>query len=397
MTWRYSLIIPIAALAYLAGANAVVNATRVGAPGTALAIDASDGGALVAQSNQKWAAGVQQGKVLDLSGAARKALRTAPLSGGALRLMGYGADTKGDAKRAERLNLLATKVTQREKGAQLWLMEAAVARNDIKGALARYDFLLATDNSVRDQLFRQLALALADPEIRVAFIPYIRKAPSWLLAFVSHAVGNSPAPEVISYTIRQASGLPKTKDARGVETALLSRLFAMNKFAEARAFYGTLDGSNAKVAVSTAFDDESTNVRFAPMTWAIERSANAGADFSGKGEDRSVRAFALSGEAGTVAYKHLFLAPGTYRFVTAQQIITNSANARATWVVRCMTDAQQAVLYQHAIIRGTRAAAPSGTFTVPTSCTAQRLDLSLTGGDDSSGLELNITGVGIGI
>ena len=98
MTWRYSLIIPIAALAYLAGANAVVNATRVGAPGTALAINASDGGALVAQSNQKWAAGVQQGKVLDLSGAARKALRTAPLSGGALRLMGQARRTPQPAR-----------------------------------------------------------------------------------------------------------------------------------------------------------------------------------------------------------------------------------------------------------------------------------------------------------
>jgi hypothetical protein len=357
MKWRYGLIIPTAALAYLASANALVNATRVGAPGTALSMNGSDGGALVAQSNQKWAAGAQQGRVLDLSVPAQMALRTAPLSGGALRLMGYGADLKGDAKRAERLNLLAIRVTQRENGAQLWLMEAAVARNDVKGALARYDILLATDLSVRDQLFPQLALALSDPEIRAAFIPYVRKAPSWLVPFVSQAAGGSPAPDVMSYTIRTAGGLPNTAAARASETNLMAHLFAKQKFAEAHAFYVTLSGATAKVPVSTSFDDASTDVRFVPMTWYLERRANAGADFMGKGLDRSIRAFALSGEIGMVAFKHLFLAPGTYRFVTSQKIVMNSANARATWAVRCMTDANQAVLYQHDLIRSSRSAA----------------------------------------
>jgi hypothetical protein len=396
MKWRYGLIVPVVAVAYLAGANALVNATRAGAPGTALSVNASDGGALVAEANQKWAAGVQQGKVLDLSAPAQKALRTAPLSSGALRLMGYGADVKGNAKRAERLNLLATKVTRREKGAQFWLMEAAVARNDVKGALARYDVLLTTDYAIRDQLFPQLALALSDPEIRSAFVPYVRKAPSWLMHFVAYSAGESSAPEALSYAIRQAGGLPKTEDARRVETALLAQLLAKQRFPEARAFYATLRGADAKVTISSAFDDANTEARFAPLTWYFEKGANAGSDLVGKGTSRAMRAYALSGETGVVAQKYLFLAPGTYRFTSEEQISVNSANARAFWTVRCFSQKDTPSVMQHDVIRSTQIAVQKASFVVSTQCAAQRLELSLSGGDGAAGFEVQINRVSIG-
>lgn len=395
MKWRYGLIIPTLALAYLAGANALVNATRLGVPGTALSINASDGGALVAQSNQKWAAAAQDGKVLDLSAPAQKALRTAPLSAGALRLMGYGADVKGDAKRAERLNLLATKVTPREKAAQLWLMEASVARNDVKAALARYDVLLTTDLAVRDQLFPQLALALSDPEIRTAFVPYIRKAPSWLLHFAAYTAGESPTPDALSYAIRQAGGLPATEDARRVETVLLAQLLAKQKFPEARAFFTTLRGADAKVTVSSSFDPVNTDARFVPMTWYLEKGANAGADLTSKGTTRAIRAYALSGESGVVAQKYLFLSPGAYRLNTKAQISVGSANARAYWIVRCFKQNDAPSVLQYEIIRSKQTAFQQAEFTVSTQCAAQRLELSLAGGDDVTGLEVQINSISI--
>ena len=116
MNWRILLMLPIAGLAYLAGANAVVNATRVAAPDVALKLSSQDGAALASKANLQWAEAAQKGKMLDQTKAGKAALTDAALLPAALRLMGYGADLAGNQKRAETLNLLATRVSRRESG-----------------------------------------------------------------------------------------------------------------------------------------------------------------------------------------------------------------------------------------------------------------------------------------
>ena len=244
--------------------------------------------------------------------------------------------------------------------------------------------------------FPLLATGLSDPEIRDAFVPYVRKAPNWLIGFVGYAAGSSPAPDALSYALRQAGGLPKTDDARNAESGLLVQLLAKQKFSEARAFYLTLQGAEGQVTVSSAFSAAGTEPRFAPMTWQLERGANIGADLAGSEKARELRVFAMSGESGLAANKYLFLSPGSYSFAPRYKVTMNSANARASWAIRCMTSADTPVIYQHDMIRSARAAAPAGSFTVSANCPVQRLDLNLSGGDDTGGLEMVISQAAIG-
>ncbi len=395
MNWRI-LIFPRAGLAYLAGTNAIVNVTRVAAPDFALKLRPQDGGALAARANLQWTQAAQAGKLVDQTRAAKAALKDAALLPAALRLAGFGAGVTGDQKKAETLNRLATRVSRRESAAHLWLMEAAVARNDVKAVLARYDMVLRTDATAREKLFPLLATALSDPEIRDAFVPYVREAPNWVIPFVSYAATFSPAPDGLSYALRQAGGLPKNEEARSVESGLLAQLLAKQKFAEARAFYLTLRGAVGQVTVSSALNAASTDARFAPMTWQLERGANVGAELGGDEKARELRVFALSGESGLAASKYLYLSPGNYRFLPRYAVIVNSANARAVWAIRCMASADALVIYQHDMIHSPRAAPPIADFTVDAGCPVQRLELNVAGGDDAAGLEMVISQAAIG-
>jgi hypothetical protein len=396
MNWRIPLMLPISGLAYLAGVNAIVNASRVGAPDVALSLRPLDGGALAARANVQWAQAAQTGKLLDQTKAAQAALKDSPLLPAALRLIGYEADRASNRSLPEKLNFLAARVSRRESGAQFWLMEAAVARNDVKAVLSHYDVLLRTNSGAREQLFQLLATGLSDPEIRDAFVPYVRKAPNWLIGFVDFAAGSSPAPDALSYALRQAGGLPKTDYARNVESGLLIQLLSKQKFAEARAFYLTLQGAKGQVTVSSAFSASGTEPRFAPMTWQLERGANIGAVLAGSEKAHELRVFAMSGESGLAAHKYLYLNPGSYSFAPRYKVTVNSANARASWAIRCMTSAEAPMIYQYDMIRSARAVAPAGNFTVPSNCPVQRLDLNLAGGDDTGGLEMAISQAAIG-
>jgi hypothetical protein len=392
---RAMLMLPVLALAYLAGSAAMVSATRVYQPATALAVNPADAVALAVQADKAWGDAAAKGKALDVSKVAAQSLRSQAINPRAARLLAFGAEAGGNRARAEQLNLIAARLTRRESGAQLWLMENSIERNEVPAVLARYDTLLRTNTSMQALLYPKLALALSDPEINEEFVPYIREVPIWLGGFIDYAMG-AENPDALSYAIRRAGGLPKGSDYRNREAILLGQLFARQKFAEGRAFFYTLKGSDPRVPTSGAFTPSSVDQAFAPVSWKFESGSQFGAAVEKSGEAHSIRAFATSGATGTAAYKFLFIPPGTYRFGSMQSVSVPSANSRASWVLRCMSSADQAVIYQYDIIRSALAATPTTQVTIPANCPVQRLDLSLAGGDDAGGLELHVARVEIG-
>jgi hypothetical protein len=392
---RSLIVVATFATAFQAGSNAFVNATRLNAPQIALTADKSDALALAVREDTRWAAAAGKGEMIDVSPAILRSLRGQAVNARAIRLLAFSADARGDRTRAEHLSQIAAQLSRRESGAQLWLMENSVEKNDVAAVLERYDVLLNTNPSMQQQLYPKLALALSDAEIRTAFVPYIRKAPAWLKGFLDHALG-MPNPDALSYAIRQAGGLPKSDLYQPYVSGLLGQLFAKQKYAEARAFFDSVSGSDPQVVTSAEFSDAGMDPRFKPMSWALESNFNAGAAFEKSRNARTVLAFALSGETGIAAHKYFFLPPGKYRFGSVETITTPSANSRAAWVLRCMSTSEQGIIYQHDIIRSTKAASPSMHLTIPTNCPVQRLDLVLSGGDGNDGLELRVARIGIG-
>jgi hypothetical protein len=265
----------------------------------------------------------------------------------------------------------------------------------VSAVLKRYDVLLSTNYTLRDALYPKLALAMSDPQIRDAFIPYIRKNPIWLSGFLGTAI-YQPNPDALSYAIRQAGGLAKDDANQTLNLALLGQLFATQKFAEGRAFYDSLPGSDARLLTSAALINAAFDPKFAPVSWVLTSNSGVGATVETASETRAINAFALSGASGVAATKYLFIPPGTYRLGSAHKITSPSPNARAAWVVRCLSSADQPIVYQFDIIRPARSEPSATQVSIPPDCPVQRLDLTLAGGDDARGLELQVSKVSIG-
>jgi hypothetical protein len=387
---RILVILVFFSLAYLAGSSALVNATRASNPAIALSMDENDSSALVMQADQRLNETAKKGKIFDSSSAAIRSLGKESINARAIRILGFSADIHNNQKLAERLNLLAHRLTRREANAQLWLLERAVQRNDLRTVLVRYDELLCTNMKLQPILFPKLAEALSDPELRHAFAPYIRKSPIWLGGFVGFALGQ-PNADALSSLIRQAGGLPKAEPFRVLETYLLGELFTRKMFLEAHSFYNSLPGSEPRVPITFSLSKVALDSKFSPISWTIHSNSNVGAVIEEFNNRYVIRAFALTGEAGIAASKYTFIRPGTYQFVSAQTITSKRGNGRAEWTLRCATDSDQSAFYQYDLIRNERAAAQSRQVEIPSHCTTQRIELNLVGGDDKGGTELVVT------
>jgi hypothetical protein len=384
---RILVILAFLCFAYLAGSSALVSVTRASSPAIALSMDKNDAFALVIQADQRLNETAKEGKMFVSSSAAIRSLSKESINARAIRLLGFSADMRNNQKLAERLNLLAFSLTRREANAQLWLLERAVQRNDLRTVLVRYDELLCTNRNLQPILFSKLAEALSDPELRNAFAPYIRKSPIWLSGFVGFALGQ-PNADALSSVIRQAGGLPKEERFRVLESLLLGELFTRKKYFEAHAFYNSLPGTEPHVPTTLSLNKAALDPKFSPISWTIQSNSSVGGAIEEHNKRHLLKAFALTGEVGIAASKYTFIRPGTYQFVTAHTINSKRGNGRAQWTLRCATESDQGIFYQYDLIRNERAAAQSTRVEIPAHCATQRIELNLAGGDDSGGTEL---------
>ncbi len=91
----------------------------------------------------------------------------------------------------ERLVQMSARLSRRDAGTQLWLIEAAAQRNDTGETLEHYDIALRTKADTRDILFPRLLNAIDDAEIRQALKPYVHGKNRWIAEFISYANANS--------------------------------------------------------------------------------------------------------------------------------------------------------------------------------------------------------------
>ena len=73
---------------------------------------------------------------------ARRAIARGPLSISAYRVLGLMADSEGRPRAASALLHYAGRLSRRDFGTQLWLIQDAVNRNDAAAALAQFDVTL---------------------------------------------------------------------------------------------------------------------------------------------------------------------------------------------------------------------------------------------------------------
>jgi hypothetical protein len=377
--------------AWFALALAISGVTRIKAPQAALAFMPSESTALASQADQLFFASPKNPPPA-VSQLALKALEEQAINAKALRILGYAADARGDGIQAERYVRMAARLSRREPGAQLWLIEASARKGDVAQTLIHYDIALRTKPDTQTLLFPRLLSAIEDQEIRTALKPYIRADNGWATAFLFFANSNSKNLPALVDLIVETGGLNVIENAKSQEVGLLSRLVAENFFNEARRLYLQMPAARPARLASASFDASDRDGRFGPMGWQLIDDPDAGGGFTGKAGERltSLSIFANSATTRPVASKLLYLKPGSYLFSARLSNLDRGDGGFLRWQLRCPAMPAAPVWTIDSINASLRAS-----FNIPANCPVQFLDLIASGGKGQTGLEATVASVAV--
>lgn len=384
-------------LAWLSFIHAVANVTWQQNPDMALRFVPDHPLALSRKADELFAEKQDPATLAKVEAMAKQSLRGGALNPVAIRLLGYVADVRGDREKARELMLLSQKVSRRDFGTQLWLIEDAVARNDKKQALYHYDIAMRTTPSSFPILFPTLTGALSDPEVRAGLAPYVRQAPEWLPAFLGEAIGTIENPANLADVLVKSGRLPDRDDYHSLSNSLLGQLAAKNKFPAFRQYYLSLRGSRESTLATASLTKDTVNLRYPVAGWQIVESPAIGGAFSqaDKAGRHSLAAFAGSGERGEVMRKYLFLKPGNYRFAARYQVLEGAPDSEIRWDLQCLSaKANVSKWFATTPVRQGNFATTQD-FTLGSDCANQALVLQVAGGSGQLGAEFTLRSVDI--
>ncbi len=373
--------------------NAVANITRRKAPAIALSVIPGEPVALAAAAERQFTASQSPASLAAVDRLLRQAVRQQPLHPAAIRLFGYSADIKGKPVAARNALMLAARLSRRDFGTQLWLIEDAVRDGNNGRALVHYDIALRTTISSRPILFPTLTDALAEPAIRRALVPYVRKGPNWMPAFLYDATAATENPENVAALLLAAGNMTYRGDFSNVPNAVLNRLATKSRFAAFQAYFLSLPKASPATLGAVDLDKKTVGLEFAPAGWQISEGASVGGNFSPAEKQGRFRldAFASSGERGTVMHKFVFLQPGQYRMVARHGGLEDAPDARVDWTMQCVAGekATPVGVASVPVVGGTFAAEME--FAVPASgCDGLMLVLQAAGGSAQGGAEFSV-------
>ena len=397
--WIKIVVISVvtAYLAWLSFIHAVANITWDRNPDVALYYVPDHPLALSRKADELFAQKQDPATLAKVEAMAKQSLRGGALNPVAIRVLGYVADVRGDTKKARELMLLSQKVSRRDFGTQLWLIEDAVARNDKKAALYHYDIAMRTTPSSFPILFPTLTGALNDPEVRVALAPIVRQAPSWLPVYLGDAINSIENPANLAEVVVKAGGLPDEEAYRGLSNSLLGQLAAKNKFPAFRQFYLSLKGAGRAAFQSASLTKDTVNIPYPAMGWQVVENPGIGGSFSqanNKGQF-SVSAFAGSGERGELMRKMLFLDPGSYRFRVQYSALDGVSDAEIRWDLYCVSAKGNVGKWfvDTPVRKGNFGQTQD--FSIGSDCRTQLLVLQAAGGSSQLGAEFTVRSVNI--
>lgn len=326
---------------------------------------------------------------------AKASIDARPIDARSLRVLGMAADVQGRSKVALQLLNLSNRMSRRDIGTQIWLLENSIRRGDITDAMLRYDLVLRTSEAMWPNMFPILASALDSAEVRSALAPYVKASPVWMPPFLSFAVLTGHDPKSVARLIKQVGELPTGASYRVIESELLKRLAAEGEYEELKGVFGSLAGARSSVLHSAKVDVFSTNRRFEPISWHMSEQSGISAALESDASGRSlkIRAYSGSGQSGLVAEKLLFVPPGDYNFTSNSNSYAKSTNADAHWTIACLGPSGRTDIWKSANFGNSDLSVILQRVALPSNCAAYAVGLLMNGGDGQDGLEIGINAV----
>lgn len=376
--FRILLIVAAVALAVFAFCNALANVAANRQPSLALKVSPERASALNAIMQQKLSSPAVNAD--ELRSLALRSLGQQLLNPPAMRTLGLSFSLKEQQAPAARAVLLAEKMSRRDLGAQLWLIEDNVQRGDMLGALSHYDIALRGSQASAPLLFPILAEAISDAEIRRALKPYIRAKTAWAPQFILFAIGEGKL-ENTTRTMLDAGGVPAGPEFASVSASLIPNLATNAKWDLLKAYYSAMPGADPALLQTASFSKAALANELVPLSWAVTEQTNLFGGFQAEGSDSSIlTASAEESSSGWVAQKILFLPSGNFA-ISADFEWTEQANGGlGSIAIYCGQRLDSPPILRLPLEQGKTSA--KGSFAVPVDCSAQVIRFELHGGDD---------------
>ncbi|MCP3732912.1 hypothetical protein M9978_21070 [Sphingomonas sp. MG17] len=309
---------------------------------------------------------------------AKRALQQDPTAVAAVTTLGVNADFRGDKAAARRYFAYAQKLSRRDLPTQLFMIEDAVQRGDIPGALHHYDITLRVSPQLSEMLYPVLASASEDPSIRAALVKTLAGKPAWGSSFIDYAAGHGSNPQatidLLSAVHRAGVAVPERAHAN-----VVNALLAAGQADAAWKYYAAIrPGSDRRRSRNPQFLH--TIETPSQLDW---NPVNEGG--LSTGIQTGIFDFAApSSVGGPMLQQWQLLIPGIYRLSVHSIGIEQAKGALPYWTLRCMDGRElgRIDVPNSNVSNGNS----SGMFSVPKGCPAQTLILMARPSDAVSGL-----------
>lgn len=299
----------------------------------------------------------------------------------AIEFRALEASADGQPRRTARLFALADALSRRSLPTRLWLIQQAVDRGDVAGALANFDIALRTSTAAPATLFPILAAATADPTLSAPLARLFDRPSDWRAVFFHYAITTADAAAGLARVVpmmRDKAWLARA----GIDDALVGRLVADGNFTTARRIFVLFHSHRRPDALINDGDFADPAAAF-PFGWALTQKGEIGAARSLVHGRPALAYQALPGGDGAVASQLLMLSPGRYRLSVRAGMTATDREAPPFWTVTCAGEGgKQIALLDMGVVRDSIATAH---FTVSGGCTGQWLVMALRGSDRPEG------------
>ena len=391
-------LVASAILAWAAWSNALGNVTMLRQPEFALGAVGLGDYPAARLAETKMIRSPRRFNPQTLAALARSSLKAQAINSTALRLLAVEPKSNDGVKKSAALLFLSSRVSRRDVGTQLALVEFYVSKEDARHTIYHYDSAMRVSNEVEPVLFPILADALEGSNIQQALALSIKSSPRWLPSFIGYVVGRSKNSTGLANAIMLAGGLPKQPEAyRSLETQILGALASAKEFTMLRSYFLSLSGADSGIFQIGEFTSNNTDGRFLPLTWQTFGSSMVSVRFESEdhSHQKKLDVEISADERAIAARKLLFLSAGQRRVSINYEFLDRGKDASAMLTLECLDAPATQVIWQMDLRAVSGVQRKSGVSSIPEKCVAQYLAVNVAGGSANDGMRLLVTGISI--
>lgn len=321
------------------------------------------------------------GRLERLRADAAAVLQRDPTAIEAVTALGLTYVLAGDMARADRAFFYADRLSRRDISAQTWLIQRAVQRNDVAGALRHYDTVLRVSPPMAAQLFPVLVQAIRVPEIAVALNRLLRTRPNWGDQFLTVLL-RAPADARSAYLATRGLVGPDGP-ARTHLTALLRALTTARAYDLAWRAYVAAWPARGRSPALLWNGDFSEDPGAPPFDWGFADDPALAAERRNRDGDDAALFLPPGANAETdVARQLVRLAPGSYRLNGMAGDVPDDEAVRPLVAIACAGQDGPALARQDLPTAPAAGRSFSVGFAVPAGCGHQWVSIRVRGSFD---------------